>query len=69
MSYPDPIDTPEQFLDHVKSLSLNAVIAAFTHQQNRPAPSPDGRLNEAKIQNWCDQMDFLIVSIHYQYLL
>ena len=65
MSYPDLIDAPEQFLDYVESLYLNAVIAMFTHHENRPAPSPDGRLNEAEIQNWCDQMDFLIISIHY----
>jgi hypothetical protein len=62
MSIPSPVLSPEDFLAHVKSLGLDAIVTPFVHYQNRPVPSfPGGRYAEGAAQEWCDRMDTLLV--------
>ena len=64
MSIPSPVATPGEFVDYIKSLELSSAIAAFTHCQNRPQASPNGRFNDVSVALWCDWMDALVVSDH-----
>jgi hypothetical protein len=61
MSYPDPKTSPIEFLEHLKTLNLDSAIGAFRHNQIQPPPLPNGQLNEAKVHEWCDRMDSLLV--------
>jgi hypothetical protein len=62
MSIPNPATHPDAFLEHLKSLDLDLAVNTFTHYQNRPVQSPDGRYDEQSTQEWCDRMDGLLVS-------
>ncbi|KIM74956.1 hypothetical protein PILCRDRAFT_14020 [Piloderma croceum F 1598] len=62
MSYPDPQDSPRDFLDHLRSLNLNAAITAFLHKQTRPPLY--GRLDVDKAHEWCDRMDALLGKLN-----
>jgi len=63
MSIPSPVLSPEEFLAHVKSLGLEAIITPFVHYQKRPLPLlPGGRYDEGTSQEWCERMDTLLVS-------
>ena len=61
MSFPDPIEAPNAFGEHLKSLGLHFAQAVFGHYQNRPIGS-DGRFNELATMEWCERMDSLLVS-------
>ncbi len=63
MSFPSPLLSPNEFLDHVRSLGLESIITLFQHYQQRPFPSsPGGRYDTSSTQEWCDRMDTLLVS-------
>ena len=61
MSFPNPQDAPRDFLEHIKSLNLDSAVAAFLHLQTRPANN--NRLKEAKVMEWCERMDTLLVHL------
>jgi len=64
MSIPSPVLSPDDFLAHVKSLGLDAIIAPFVHYQKRPLPSlPGGRYDEGAVHDWCERMDTLLVCL------
>jgi hypothetical protein len=63
MSFPSPLLSPNEFLDHVRSLGLEAIITPFLHYQDQPLPSSaGGRYDIRATQEWCDRMDTLLVS-------
>jgi len=62
MSYPNPQEAPNEFLDHLKSLNLIIAVNAFLHNQNRPIRETNGRLNEGTAQEWCERIDTHLVS-------
>ena len=64
MSIPSPVATPGEFANYIKSLELSSTISAFTHCQNRPQVSPNGRFDDVSAALWWDQMDVLVVSDH-----
>jgi hypothetical protein len=61
MSFPNPIEAPNSFLDYLKSANLDFATTVFVHYQTRPGPS-NGRLDEGPTTEWCEQMDALLVS-------
>jgi hypothetical protein len=63
MSYPNPREAPEEFSRLLNTFNLDIAVTAFLHSRNPPLPEPDGRLSEAKAQQWCDRMDTLLVSL------
>ena len=65
MSYPNPKEAPNAFLGHLKSLDLDSAVAAFLHDQTRPSQQPNGRLDEVKAHEWCNQMDSLLVRLFF----
>jgi hypothetical protein len=63
MATPSPLRSPNDFLEHVKLLGLEAIVTPFIHYQHRPLPSlPGGRYDEGIAQEWCERMDTLLVS-------
>jgi len=70
MSIPNPQEVPQEFEAYLKSLKLEITIPAFLQNQNHSVPGPNGQLNEGSAQNWCKQMDTILVSlIHYSFYL
>lgn len=65
MSYPNPKEAPNAFLDHLKSLNLDSAVVAFLHDQTWPSQQPNGRLDEIKAHEWCDRMDSLLVCFFF----
>src|SRR5258707_9850741 len=64
MSTPSPLLSPDEFLAHVKSLGLDAIVTPILHYKNRPLPSlPGGRYDENATQEWCERMDTLLVRV------
>jgi hypothetical protein len=61
MSLPNP-QNESAFLDHLKTINFDFALSAFLHFQNRPLASPNGRYDEGPTVDWCDRMDFLLVS-------
>ena len=61
MSYPDPIEAPDSFGNHLKSLGLQFALTVFGHYQNRPIVT-NGRFEEIVTLEWCERMDALLVS-------
>ena len=54
--------SPNEFLDHVRSLGLESIVMPFLHYQARPLPSSaGGRYDDNVAQQWCDRMDTLLV--------
>jgi hypothetical protein len=68
MSYPNPKEAPNAFLDHLKSLDLDSAVVAFLHDQTRPSQQPNGRLDEVKAHEWCNRMDSLLVRHFFIYI-
>src|SRR5882762_17694 len=63
MSFPSPLLSPNEFLDHVRSLGLDSITTLFRHYQRRPVPSsPGGHYDMSDTHEWCDRMDTLLVS-------
>jgi hypothetical protein len=62
MSYPNPQEAPNKFLDHLKLLNLIIAINAFLHNQNCPIRETNSWLNEGIAQEWCERMDTHLVS-------
>jgi hypothetical protein len=63
MPHPCPVNSPIEFLDYVKSLGLELAATAFVHYQTRPVRS-GGRYDDTQTQEWCERMDFFLVSSH-----
>jgi hypothetical protein len=57
MSFPNPIEAPAQFSDHLKAAHLDFCQEIFTHYQNKPVVSSDGRLDESEVTEWGKVMD------------
>jgi hypothetical protein len=57
--YPDPVDQPDQFLDHLKANHLNVAVSAFVHAQTRPTDD-QGRIR-LDVQQWSEHLDSLLV--------
>ena len=63
MSFPSPLLSPNEFLDHVQSLGLDSITTLFWHYQQWPVPSsPGSRYDMSDMQEWCEPMDTLLVS-------
>ncbi|KIM73248.1 hypothetical protein PILCRDRAFT_15395 [Piloderma croceum F 1598] len=63
MSYPDLQDSPRDFLNHLRSLNLDAAITAFLHKQTQPPLY--GQLDMDKAHEWCDCMDALLGKLNH----
>lgn len=61
MAFPNPTEDPTAFHDHLKVVNLNFAIHAFDHYLAQPADSSN-RLDEITTNEWCEQMDVLLVS-------
>jgi hypothetical protein len=62
MAFPSPTQAPNDFRDYLKSLNLNLALNTFSHYQNRPIETLNGRLIEDTAQQWCERMDSLLVT-------
>jgi hypothetical protein len=62
MAFPNPIEAPNSFLDHLKAANLDFGTTVFAHYQSRPGPSSNGRLDDIPATEWCERMDTLLVS-------
>ena len=69
MSFPNPVDLPTEYLNHLTSLGLNCTVSTFNHFQTRIVQAPGVRLNESHSVEWCERMDSLLVSKAYYNLL
>ena len=69
MSFPNPIDSPTEYLNHLTSLGLNCAVSAFNHFQTQIVQAPGVHLNESHSVELCEQMDSLLVSKAYYNLL
>ena len=65
MSFPSPIDSPSEYLDHIMSLGLDCAISAFKHFQTRLVQLPGSRYDESLALEWCERMDSLLVHQNY----
>jgi hypothetical protein len=62
MSFPNPLQAPEEFLVNLNTLGLYSVSTAFIHYQNRPIQTPGARYDEPSTEQWCERMYMLLVS-------
>jgi hypothetical protein len=62
MAFPSPIQVLDAFLAHLDKLALHSISTAFVHYQKWPIQIPGAWYNEDSSQQWCDQMDALLVS-------
>ena len=61
MSFPSPIDSPSEYLDHITSLGLDCTISAFKHFQTQLVQPLGSCYNESLALEWCEHMDSLLV--------
>ncbi|KIM76563.1 hypothetical protein PILCRDRAFT_12622 [Piloderma croceum F 1598] len=61
--FPDPIEAPDAFGEHLKSLDLHFAQTVFGHYQNRLIQS-NGRFDEAPTLEWCERMDTLLGKLN-----
>ena len=61
MSFPSPIDSPSEYLDHITSLGLDCTINTFQHFQTRLVQPLGSRYDESLALEWCERMDLLLV--------
>ena len=61
MAFPNPIEVPVEFINHLKATHLDFTVNAFHHYKAWPKESAT-QLDEELTKEWCDQMDALLVS-------
>ena len=61
MAFPNPIEAPVEFINHLKAAHLNFAVNAFHHYEAWPKESATW-LDEELTKEWCDWMDALLVS-------
>ena len=61
MAFPNPIEAPVEFINHLKATHLDFAVNAFHHYEAQPKESATW-LDEELTKEWCDRMDALLVS-------
>ncbi len=65
MSFPNPVQEPDAFMDYLKAENLFFCLSAFQHYRTKPGEVSDDRLDEADVMTWCREMDSLLVCVNY----
>ena len=68
MSFPNPIQQSDAFIAYLRAENLDFCVRLFERYQTRPDNLSDGRLDEANLSKWCEEMYGLLVCI-FHYLL
>ena len=62
--FPDPITSPAEFLQHLRSLPMADLGTAWQHYLLRPiCVASTNQYVESMVDSWLDQMDTLTVSL------
>ena len=61
MAFPNPIEAPVEFINHLKATHLDFTVNAFHHYEAQLKESAT-RLDEELTKELCDWMDALLVS-------
>ena len=69
MAFPNPIDIPVEFINHLRASHLNFTVNTFHYYKAWPKESATW-IDEELTREWCDWMDALLVShwfgvLHY----
>jgi hypothetical protein len=64
MPFPNPLEAPDDFAEHLKSLNLDLLLTIFSFCRTRPVKDPNVRYDEDSAMEWCERMDSLLVSAH-----
>jgi hypothetical protein len=64
MPFPNPLEAPDDFAEHLKSLNLDFLLTAFSFCRTRPVKDPNVRYDGNSAVAWCERMDSLLVSAH-----
>lgn len=66
MSFPDPIQQSDAFIAYLRAENIDFCMRLFEQYQARPPDLSDGRLDEANLVKWCEDICTLLVCIlHY----
>jgi hypothetical protein len=67
--FPDPIASPQEFLEYLRSLSIPELLTSWDLLQSRPiCDAATNRYVGASVTNWSDKMDTTIVSHVYSFV-
>ena len=53
MAFPNPIEAPVEFINHLKAAHLDFAVNTFHHYETRPKESATW-LDEELTKEWCD---------------
>lgn len=64
IAFPDPIASPAEFLQHLRSLPIADLVTAWQHYLSRPIRAASTNQHvEGMVDTWLDRMDTLTVSL------
>ncbi|KAI0245162.1 hypothetical protein BJV78DRAFT_1288844 [Lactifluus subvellereus] len=63
MSFPNPIQQSDAFIAYLRVENLDFCVHLFERYQTRPDNLSDGRLDEANLSKWCEEMYGLLGKV------
>ncbi|KAI0245103.1 hypothetical protein BJV78DRAFT_1159118 [Lactifluus subvellereus] len=60
MSFPDPIQQSDAFIAYLRAENIDFCVRLFERYQARPPDLSDGRLDEANLVKWCEDICTLL---------
>ena len=67
MAFPNLLDKPKAFLNHLKAINLNIGLVSFQHYQCQPKDQSNGWLDESMAMDWCRKMNEQLVCTSSPY--
>ncbi|KAI0251377.1 hypothetical protein BJV78DRAFT_1154379 [Lactifluus subvellereus] len=65
MSFPDPIQQSDAFIAYLRAENIDFCVRLFERYQARPPDLSDGRLDEANLVKWCEDICTLLGKVFF----